>query len=168
MNPYRLLLRIVVSLQPIQWTKVRAGSIPALGTMKRSSLWSPDHSGERSFCCRLVGLYTFYYLKSEEDRPLIGEQQAEKGGIRYSFSLLKKNFLCSFVKVLSPRMEMGLPYFLDAIYWYTKHSVFVCRRKMRCLYEMIVVLRRRSLINFIDLFGSIKKCRTFVVCFSWY
>ena len=28
---------------------------------------------------------------------------------------------------------------------------------MRYLYEMIVVLRRRSLINFIDLFGSIKK-----------
>ena len=27
---------------------------------------------------------------------------------------------------------------------------------------------KRSLINFIDLFGSIKKCRTFVVCFSWY
>ena len=59
---------------------------------------------------------TFYYLKSEEDRSLIGEQQMEKGGIRYSFSLLKKNFLCSFVKVLSPRMEMGLPYSLDAIY----------------------------------------------------
>lgn len=67
----------------------------------------------------VVGLwcfYTFYYLKSEEDRLLIGEQQTEKGGIRYSFSLLKKNFLCSFVKVLSPRMEVGLPYFPDVIY----------------------------------------------------
>jgi len=63
-----------------------------------------------------VGFYTFYYLKREEDRPLIEEQQTEKGGIRSSFSLLKKNFLCSFVKVLSPRMEVGLPYFLDAIY----------------------------------------------------
>lgn len=39
----------------------------------------------------------------------------KKGGIGYSFSLLKKNFLCSFVKVLSPRMEMGLPYSSDAI-----------------------------------------------------
>ena len=28
----------------------------------------------------------------------------KKGGIRYSFSLLKKNFLCSFVKVLSARV----------------------------------------------------------------
>ena len=62
-----------------------------------------------------MGLYTFYYFKSEEDRPLIGEQQTEKGGIRSSFLLLKKNFLCSFVKVLSPRMEVGLPYSSDAI-----------------------------------------------------
>ena len=66
-----------------------------------------------------VGLwcfYTFYYLKSEENRPLIGGAADEKGGIPYSFSLLKKNFLCSSVKVLSPRMEMGLPYSSDAIY----------------------------------------------------
>ena len=28
----------------------------------------------------------------------------EKGGIRYSFSLLKKIFLCSSVKILSARM----------------------------------------------------------------
>ena len=39
-----------------QWTKVRAGSIPALGTMKRSPLWSSDHSGDRSFSRRLVVL----------------------------------------------------------------------------------------------------------------
>ena len=60
--------------------------------------------------------YTFYYLKSEENHPLIGEQRMKKGEIRYSFSLLKKNFLCSFVKVLSPRMEVGLPYAPDVIY----------------------------------------------------
>lgn len=59
--------------------------------------------------------YTFYYLKSEENHPLIGEQRMKKGRIRYSFSLLKKIFLCSFVKVLSPRMEVDLPYSIDAI-----------------------------------------------------
>ena len=32
--------------------------------------------------------YTFYYLKSEENHPLIGEQRMKKGEIRYSFSLL--------------------------------------------------------------------------------
>ena len=59
--------------------------------------------------------YTFYYLKSEENHPLIGEQRMKKGRIRHSFSLLKKIFLCSFVKVLSPRMEVDSPYFIDAI-----------------------------------------------------
>ena len=143
----------------------------------RSRLWvqwsAPhyDHQTIVGIALLAVGLwcfYTFYYLKSEEDRPLIGEQQTEKRGIRSSFSLLKKNFLCSFVKVLSPRMEVGLPYSSDVIYWYTKCSLYIHTWRMRCLYEMIVILRRRSLINFIDLFGSIKKCRTFVVCFSWY
>ena len=136
--------------------------------------WSDPHYGHQT----IVGIallavgpwcfYTFYYLKSEENRPLIGGAADKKGGIRYSFLLLKKNFLCSFVKVLSPRMEMGLPYSSDAICWYTKRNLYVYTWRMRYLYAVIAVLRRRSLINFIDLFGSIKKCRTFVVCFSWY
>ena len=143
----------------------------------RSRLWvqwsAPhyDHQTIVGIALLAVGLwcfYTFYYLRSEENRPLIGGATQEKGRDSVLFLVIKKNFLCSSVKVLSPRMEMGFPYSSDAIYWYTKYSVCVCRRKMRCLYEMIVVLRRRSLINFIDLFGSIKKCRTFVVCFSWY
>ena len=136
--------------------------------------WSDPHYGHQT----IVGIallavgpwcfYTFYYLKSEENRPLIGGARTKKGGIRYSFLLLKKNFLCSFVKVLSPRMEMGLPYSSDAICWYTKRNLYVYTWRMRYLYAVIAVLCRRSLINFIDLFGSIKKCRTFVVCFSWY
>ena len=136
--------------------------------------WSDPHYGHQTIV-RIALLsvdprcfYTFYYLKSEENRPLIGGARTKKGGIRYSFLLLKKNFLCSFVKVLSPRMEMGLPYSSDAICWYTKRNLYVYTWRMRYLYAVIAVLRRRSLINFIDLFGSIKKCRTFVVCFSWY
>ena len=48
-----------------QWTKVRAGSIPALGTMKLSPLWSTDHSGDSSFYSSAYG--AFYYLKREEN-----------------------------------------------------------------------------------------------------
>ena len=136
--------------------------------------WSDPHYGHQTIvgiALLAVGLwcfYTFYYLKSEENHPLIGEQRMKKGEIRYSFSLLKKNFLCSFVKVLSPRMEVGLPYSSDAICWYTKRSLYMYTWRMRYVYVVMVVFHQRSLINFIDLFGSIKKCRTFVVCFSWY
>ena len=59
--------------------------------------------------------YTFYYLKSEENRLLIGGAADEKGRDSVLFLVIKKNFLCSSVKVLSPRMEMGLPYSSDAI-----------------------------------------------------
>ena len=65
-----------------------------------------------------VGLwcfYTFYYLRSEENRPLIGGATQEKGRDSVLFLVIKKNFLCSSVKVLSPRMEMGFPYSSDAI-----------------------------------------------------
>ena len=59
--------------------------------------------------------YTFYYLKSEENRPLIGGAGDEKGRDSVLFLAIKKNFLCSSVKVLSLRMEMALPYSSDAI-----------------------------------------------------
>ena len=59
--------------------------------------------------------YTFYYLKSEENRPLMGGATEEKRRDSVLFLAIKKNFLCSSVKVLSPRMEMGLPYSSDAI-----------------------------------------------------
>ena len=59
--------------------------------------------------------YTFYYLRSEENRPLIGGATQEKGRDSVLFLVIKKNFLCSSVKVLSPRMEMALPYSSDAI-----------------------------------------------------
>ena len=136
--------------------------------------WSDPHYGHQTIvgiALLAVGLwcfYTFYYLKSEENRPLIGGAGDEKGRDSVLFLAIKKNFLCSFVKVLSPRMEMALPYSSDAICWYTKCSLYMYMWRMRYLYAVVVVLRRRSLINFIDLFGSIKKCRTFVVCFSWY
>ena len=59
--------------------------------------------------------YTFYYLKSEENHPLIGGATEEKRRDSVLFLAIKKNFLCSSVKVLSPRMEMGLPYSSGAI-----------------------------------------------------
>ena len=59
--------------------------------------------------------YTFYYPKSEENHSLIGGAADEKGRDSVLFLVIKKNFLCSSVKVLSPRMEMGLPYSSDAI-----------------------------------------------------
>ena len=51
-----------------QWTKVRAGSIPALGTMKLSPLWSTGHSGDSSFY--LSAYAAFCHLKREEN-PLL-------------------------------------------------------------------------------------------------
>ena len=136
--------------------------------------WSDPHYGHQT----IVGIallavgpwcfYTFYYLKSEENRPLIGRAADGKGRDSALFLAIKKNFLCSSVKVLSPRMEMALPYSSDAICWYTKRSLYMHTWRMRYVYVVMVVLHQRSLINFIDLFGSIKKCRTFVVCFSWY
>ena len=136
--------------------------------------WSDPHYGHQT----IVGIallavgpwcfYTFYYLKSEENHPLIGGAVDEKGTDSVLFLAIKKNFLCSSVKVLSLRMEMGLPYSSYAICWYTKHSLYMYTWRMRYVYVVMVVFHQRSLINFIDLFGSIKKCRTFVVCFSWY
>ena len=143
----------------------------------RSRLWvqwsAPhyDHQTIVGIALLAVGLwcfYTFYYLKSEENRPLIGGAADEEGRDSVLFLVIKKNFLCSSVKVLSPRMEMGFPYSSDAICWYTKRSLYMYTWRMRYVYVVMVVFHQRSLINFIDLFGSIKKCRTFVVCFSWY
>ena len=136
--------------------------------------WSDPHYGLVTivgialFAVGLWCFYTFYYLKSEENRPLIGGAADEKGRNSVLFLVIKKNFLCSSVKVLSPRMEMGFPYSSDAICWYTKRSLYMYTWRMRYVYVVMVVFHQRSLINFIDLFGSIKKCRTFVVCFSWY
>ena len=143
----------------------------------RSRLWvqwsAPhyDHQTIVGIALLAVGLwcfYTFYYLRSEENRPLIGGATEEKGRDSVLLLAIKKNFLCSSVKVLSPRMEMGLPYSSEAICWYTRRSLYMYTWRMRYVYVVMVVFHQRSLINFIDLFGSIKKCRTFVVCFSWY
>lgn len=136
--------------------------------------WSDPHYGHQT----IVGIallavgpwcfYTFYYLKSEENRPLIGGAADEKGRDSVLFLATQEKFSVLICEGFIRSCGMDLPYSSDAICWYTKRSLYMYTWRIRYLYVVIVVLHRRSLINFIDLFGSIKKCRTFVVCFSWY
>ena len=136
--------------------------------------WSDPHYGLMTIVgiALLAGgpwcFYTFYYLKSEENRPLIGGAAGGKGRDSVLFLATQENFSVLICEGFIRSYGMDLSYCLDVMYWYIVCNLSMCAWGIRYVYVVMVVLCRRSLIYFIDLFGSIKKCRTFVVCFSWY
>ena len=66
-----------------------------------------------------VGLwcfYTFYYLRSEENRPLIGGATQEKGRDSVLFLATQEKISVLICEGLISSYGVGLPYSYDAIY----------------------------------------------------